>query len=75
MTIRRQFDVRISIPGAVLAGTVQLLAGAGGIALFAHGSGSSRLSPRSRSVAAEMAAGGAQLRGEARDRRGGNALV
>jgi len=58
MTVPRQFDVRISIPGAALAGHVQLPAGATGIVLFAHGSGSSRLSPRNRRVAAEIATGG-----------------
>jgi len=58
MRIAEQREVRISTPGAMLTGDLSLPAGAHGIVLFAHGSGSSRLSPRNRRVAAEIAAGG-----------------
>lgn len=42
-------EVRVSPPG--LAGTLVLPENARGVVLFAHGSGSSRLSPRNRAVA------------------------
>jgi putative phosphoribosyl transferase len=42
----------------VLEGTLTVPHGAAGIVLFAHGSGSSRHSPRNRFVAAELQAGG-----------------
>jgi dienelactone hydrolase len=42
----------------VLEGTLTVPQGAAGIVLFAHGSGSSRHSPRNRFVAAELQAGG-----------------
>jgi putative phosphoribosyl transferase len=38
-------------PGVALAGDLRLPAGATGLVIFAHGSGSSRLSPRNRRVA------------------------
>jgi putative phosphoribosyl transferase len=38
-------------PGTRLAGDLRLPDGAGGLVVFAHGSGSSRLSPRNRQVA------------------------
>jgi putative phosphoribosyl transferase len=41
-----------------LAGDLTIPAGAAGIVLFAHGSGSSRLSPRNRLVAAQLAQAG-----------------
>lgn len=44
-------DVHISINGFELLGTLVIPAGATGIVLFAHGSGSSRNSPRNRQVA------------------------
>ncbi|MET9673157.1 alpha/beta family hydrolase [Streptomyces sp. NPDC006482] len=47
----RDWDVRIPVTGATLAGRLALPDGAAGIVLFAHGSGSSRHSPRNRSVA------------------------
>ncbi|MGA5192761.1 phosphoribosyltransferase family protein [Streptomyces exfoliatus] len=47
-------DVRIPATGAVLAGRLAVPEGAVGIVLFAHGSGSSRHSPRNRAVAAEL---------------------
>lgn len=40
--------------GVALEGTLAVPAGAGGVVLFAHGSGSSRHSPRNRFVAAEL---------------------
>jgi putative phosphoribosyl transferase len=50
----------VSVPAGavVLEGTLTLPHGAAGIVLFAHGSGSSRHSPRNRFVAAELQAGG-----------------
>jgi putative phosphoribosyl transferase len=53
-----QFGVEISLADAALAGDVWLPPGAPGIVLFAHGSGSSRLSPRNRYVAGEIVKGG-----------------
>ena len=44
-------ELPIRIPPAGLDGTVMVPAAAKGIVLFAHGSGSSRLSPRNRAVA------------------------
>ena len=43
--------VTIVLPGVTLPGDLALPARAGGLVLFAHGSGSSRLSPRNRFVA------------------------
>ncbi len=43
--------VRIKAAGAVLEGSLGIPEGAGGLVLFAHGSGSSRHSPRNRFVA------------------------
>ncbi|MFF1508564.1 phosphoribosyltransferase family protein [Streptomyces sp. NPDC058326] len=47
-------DVRIPAAGATLTGRVAVPEGAAGIVLFAHGSGSSRHSPRNRAVAAAL---------------------
>jgi pimeloyl-ACP methyl ester carboxylesterase len=47
-------EVVIPAGDARLHGTLTLLPGAGSLVLFAHGSGSSRLSPRNRYVAAEL---------------------
>jgi dienelactone hydrolase len=47
-------EVVIPAGGARLQGTLTLPQGAGSMVLFAHGSGSSRLSPRNRYVAAEL---------------------
>jgi putative phosphoribosyl transferase len=58
MTTVDQREVSIVTPDATLAGEVWLPPAAPGIVLFAHGSGSSRLSPRNRHVAAEIVAGG-----------------
>ena len=46
-----QRDVQIPSEAARLHGTVQIPAGASGIVAFAHGSGSSRFSPRNQYVA------------------------
>jgi putative phosphoribosyl transferase len=58
MTTVERREVSIVTPDAALAGEVWLPAGAQGIVLFAHGSGSSRLSPRNRYVAGEIVNGG-----------------
>ncbi|MFE0702348.1 phosphoribosyltransferase family protein [Streptomyces sp. NPDC058872] len=47
-------DVWIPVTGRTLAGRLAVPEGAGGIVLFAHGSGSSRHSPRNRAVAAGL---------------------
>ena len=46
--------VRLPVDGLQLEGALTIPAGATGIVLFAHGSGSSRLSPRNRFVAAQL---------------------
>lgn len=51
-------DVTVPVRDASLAGTLTLPDGARGIVVFAHGSGSSRRSPRNRYVAEELHAGG-----------------
>lgn len=50
--------VVIPVEGASLAGDLVLPAGAHGLVVFAHGSGSSRTSPRNRSVASVLHRGG-----------------
>lgn len=50
--------VRLSVGGIDLEGSLSLPAGAQGVVLFAHGSGSSRFSPRNRFVAGELQRGG-----------------
>jgi dienelactone hydrolase len=50
--------VSIATPDADLAGELWLPDGTPGVVLFAHGSGSSRLSPRNRHVAHEITRGG-----------------
>jgi dienelactone hydrolase len=50
--------VRIDLPGAVLSGDLTLPAGTTGLVIFAHGSGSSRRSPRNRFVAQRINAEG-----------------
>ncbi|MBM4108214.1 MAG: hypothetical protein FJ255_05305 [Phycisphaerae bacterium] len=49
----RQPGAQVTIPirGGGLRGTLHVPTGAGGVVLFAHGSGSGRLSPRNRAVA------------------------
>jgi putative phosphoribosyl transferase len=51
-------DLSIITPEATLQGELQLPPGASGVVLFAHGSGSSRCSPRNRYVANVIAGGG-----------------
>ena len=58
MTTIEQREVSIVTADAALTGEVWLPPGAPGIVLFAHGSGSSRLSPRNRYVADELVRGG-----------------
>ncbi|MFB7252863.1 phosphoribosyltransferase family protein [Streptomyces nojiriensis] len=50
----RTAEVEIDAGGLVLAGDLALPEGAGAVVVFAHGSGSSRHSPRNRSVAADL---------------------
>ncbi len=47
-------SVRIRTAGVTLDGDLTVPAGAAGVVLFAHGSGSSRLSPRNRRVAGQL---------------------
>ncbi|HSD10999.1 MAG TPA: dienelactone hydrolase family protein [Candidatus Binatia bacterium] len=54
----QQSPVRISVPPVVLEGSLALPAEAYGVVLFAHGSGSSRHSPRNRYVAEVLHQGG-----------------
>ena len=54
----RTFEVTVSAGSTPLAGTLAVPEGAGGLVLFAHGSGSSRLSPRNRFVADTLNAAG-----------------
>jgi dienelactone hydrolase len=51
-------EVVVAIGSARLAGTLAVPDGARGVVLFAHGSGSSRHSPRNRYVAEELRTGG-----------------
>lgn len=50
----RAAEVVVDAGGVGLIGDLTLPAGAGAVVMFAHGSGSSRLSPRNRSVAAAL---------------------
>jgi dienelactone hydrolase len=50
----REREVLIDAAGASLAGTLALAEEPAGVVVFAHGSGSSRFSPRNRFVAAEL---------------------
>jgi dienelactone hydrolase len=50
--------IRVVAGRVTLEGTVTIPAGAQGLVLFAHGSGSSRHSPRNRFVASALQAGG-----------------
>ncbi|MFF4446894.1 phosphoribosyltransferase family protein [Streptomyces sp. NPDC001502] len=50
----RAAEVEVDAGGIVLAGDLALPEGAGAVVVFAHGSGSSRHSPRNRSVAADL---------------------
>src|SRR5437868_11109214 len=51
-------EVAIETKKATLKGLINIPKGATGIVLFAHGSGSGRLSPRNQYVASVLAAGG-----------------
>jgi putative phosphoribosyl transferase len=59
-TVRAGFssEERIPVDGITLDGNLTIPEGATGIVLFAHGSGSSRFSPRNRAVAADLHAAG-----------------
>lgn len=50
----RDEDVTVPVNGVALAGRLTMPAEATGVVVFAHGSGSSRLSPRNQSVAAAL---------------------
>lgn len=50
----RTMEVRIACPDAVLAGDLTVPDGVRGLVIFAHGSGSSRRSPRNRWVAEQL---------------------
>lgn len=54
----KEQPVRIAVESAELEGNLSIPAGANGIVLFAHGSGSSRHSPRNRHVARALYDGG-----------------
>jgi putative phosphoribosyl transferase len=54
----KEQDVIVRAAGEPLPGDLRLVEGARGIVLFAHGSGSSRRSPRNRFVAEVLANGG-----------------
>ena len=51
-------EVRLDVAGVSLGGTLTLPDGARGLVVFAHGSGSSRFSPRNREVADVLHAAG-----------------
>jgi putative phosphoribosyl transferase len=51
-------ELELPLEGAVLAGHLVVPAGATGLVVFAHGSGSSRHSPRNQAVAAALVEGG-----------------
>jgi hypothetical protein len=50
-TVSGECPVQIHIPAATLEGSLCLPQASRGVVIFAHGSGSSRLSPRNRFVA------------------------
>ncbi|MFG2879215.1 phosphoribosyltransferase family protein [Streptomyces sp. NPDC048337] len=49
-----EVEVEVDAGGVALAGDLTLPEGAGAVVMFAHGSGSSRHSPRNRAVAADL---------------------
>lgn len=55
---RREHLVRIPVEGVTLEGALAIPAGAEGVVLFSHGSGSSRHSPRNNFVAGVLRAAG-----------------
>jgi putative phosphoribosyl transferase len=52
--IHNQTEMKIPVGNVVVEGTLTLPSGAKGVVLFAHGSGSSRFSPRNQYVAKEF---------------------
>ena len=52
--IHNQTEMKIPVSNVVVEGTLNLMPGAKGIVLFAHGSGSGRFSPRNQYVAKEF---------------------
>ncbi|HEY1592020.1 MAG TPA: alpha/beta family hydrolase [Solirubrobacteraceae bacterium] len=58
MAVHSRSEVSIPADGALLEGDLTIPDGAVGIVVFAHGSGSSRHSPRNRQVAEELSANG-----------------
>ena len=54
----REAPVQVAAGGLRLPGELAIPAQAGGVVLFAHGSGSSRNSPRNRRVARELTSAG-----------------
>jgi len=56
--MRREGEVVVAADGVELSGALVVPAGASGLVVFAHGSGSSRRSPRSGAVAATLNDGG-----------------
>lgn len=54
-----QRELSIPVPGATLPGTLMLPDTASGLVIFAHGAGSSRLSPRNTAVADTLRSSGA----------------
>lgn len=54
LTTLREYEVTIPCDLATLSGSLSIPSGAIGLVVFAHGSGSSRFSPRNRMVAGEM---------------------
>src|SRR2546423_14683702 len=56
--VERAHDVQIASGAATLEGELSVPAGAQGVVLFAHGSGSSRYSPRNQYVARVIHAAG-----------------
>ncbi len=57
-TKARSLEVRIGVDSATLEGNLDIPEGAEGVVLFAHGSGSSRFSPRNQFVAGALREGG-----------------
>jgi len=51
-------EVKVQVGGVALGGSLGVPEGARGLVIFAHGSGSSRFSPRNRAVARELRAQG-----------------
>ena len=54
----QEYPVQIPLDGSILYGELAVPPGATGVVLFAHGSGSTRHSPRNHHVAQELTEGG-----------------